>query len=326
MPGVKALRKIQIGEENTAGTAVAATSILRMEGTAEDLTEVMHAAEDVGFLSYTDRTYIPSVGGRLPLSGAATFEQLPYILMMGVDDVTATGATTSKTRAFVLCTSGQEAPQSYTLEFGDDQQAEEMAYCFCEDFEISGAMGEAVMMSATIRGRQISTTTFTGSLSLPSVEEILASKAKLYIDAGGGTIGSTQKTGTLLSFALRITTGFQPVRVGGDGELYFDSVKNVAPEVLLEITFEHEGTAVAEKAAWLAETTRLIRLSIEGTDCGDGTNRKLEIDIAGRWESFSALADSDGNDTVTGTLRGRWSNTDSLFCEITVINALATLP
>lgn len=326
MPGVKALRKIQMGAENTAGTAVAATAIFQVVGTSEDLTEVVHATEDVGYLPYTTRTYIPSVGGQLAIEGEATFEQLPYILMMGVDSTSPTGAGTSKTWTFTFATSAQEAPQTYTLEFGDDQQAEEMAYCYVEDFEIGGSMGEAVMMKATIKGRQISTTTYTGSLSLSALEEVLASKANLYIDDGGGTIGNAPKTGTLISFGLKATTGFMAVRKGGDGNLYFDSVKQVAPEVILEITFEHEGTAVAEKAAWLAETTRLVRLSIEGNDAGDGTNKKLQIDIAGRWEKFSALADQDGNDVVTGTLRGRWSADDTLFCEIVIINALASLP
>ena len=36
MPGVKALRKIQIGQETTAGTAVVATTIWRGEGVLQD--------------------------------------------------------------------------------------------------------------------------------------------------------------------------------------------------------------------------------------------------------------------------------------------------
>ncbi len=58
--GVKALRKIQIGKETTAGTAVAATTIWRGMGTIEDQREIRRIDEDVGVLQRTNRSATPS--------------------------------------------------------------------------------------------------------------------------------------------------------------------------------------------------------------------------------------------------------------------------
>ena len=54
MAGVKALRKIQIGRESTAGTAVPATEIWRGEGAGEDQRTVVFPVEDVGYLYRTE--------------------------------------------------------------------------------------------------------------------------------------------------------------------------------------------------------------------------------------------------------------------------------
>lgn len=331
MAGVKALRKIQLGRESTAGTAVAATTIWRGMGTIEDQRETVFVEEDIGYLSGVDRTMVPKLHAAISLASVpATFEQLPHILEMGVrtDAPAQDGAGTGYLYEYVFPTTAANTIKTYTIEGGDNQAAEEMEYCFVESFTLEGTAGEALMMSAEIKGRQVSTSAFTGAATLPTVEEILFSKGKLYIDDADGTIGTTQKTSTLLSATLNVTTGLVPVFTA-DGALYFTFVKGVMPEITLDITFEHDGTATAEKAAWRAETARLIRLQFEGAalgTAGDYTYKTLTIDLAGKWESFSALEDSDGNDTVTATFRARYNATAALFAQIDVVNELSALP
>jgi len=63
-----------------------------------------------------------------------------------------------------------------------------------------------------------------------------------------------------------------------------------------------------------------------GSDCGDGVNRKVQVDLAGKWESFETLGEKDGNSICTGHFRARYSSTDLLFASIVVINALSSLP
>ena len=171
MPGVRRRAKVQLGDENTAGTATAATAIWRGPAGFFDDEEVpVEVAEDTGRYSASDRIYIPKAGAVLAIPPTeATYEQLPYILMAGVEATSPTAATnstgTSQTWTFEFATSAAKTTKTYTLECGDDQQAEKAAYCFIENFNITGSVDAALMMSVSWRGRQVSTTTFTASLS-----------------------------------------------------------------------------------------------------------------------------------------------------------------
>lgn len=335
MSGVRALRRIQIGTESTGtpGTAVAATACLRMVGTLEDLREVVFPPEDVGLLSGTDRMYVPKYLAGITTEGGITFEQVGYIFQAGMAETTATtdtGTGTGYIYTFPLATSAQRVPQTYTIEGGDDQEAEEMAYSFVKEFTLSGNAGENWNVSANWSGRTCSTTTFTASTDapLPTVTEALFSQTRLYIDDDTGTMGTTVKSNTLLSAELKVATGFQEVFTA-DGELYFTFVKQVPPEVTLTITFEHDGTSTAEKTAWRAGTARLIRLNCLGpalTAAGAHTYKTLQINLAGRWEKFEKLDEMDGNDVVKGVFRARYNSTSATFGSIVLVNELSVLP
>jgi hypothetical protein len=334
MPGVRALRKIQMGVEasTASGTAVAATAIWRGLGTIEDGLSAVQPDENVGYLSPVERVYIPTTEARLSMDSIeATFEQLPYILNAGVALATpAQDASGGYVYTYPFATTAQATPATYTIEGGDNQQAERFAYGFVTDFELAGAPREAWKVSANWQGRQVGTTTFTTPISLPTVEEILFGKSTIAIDAVNGTLGATVKSSTLLGASLKVTSGFVPVFTA-NGEIYFDFVKQVAPEIMLDVTFEHDASAVAEIAAWRAKTPRMIRIQSLGSPIAGGsayTAKTLRIDCAGHWETFSKIDEIDGNDVVTGTFRCTLNTTPTpdLFCNIYVVNTLSALP
>lgn len=329
MAGIKALRKIQMGKETTAGNLVNSTTLWRGVGVLEDAREIKVVEEDVGYLSGLDRVYIPKLLAKLAMGNTpATFEQLPYLGEAGIKAVgtgVADGAGGGKIYAYPMPTTQKNTINTYTLEGGDDQQEEECEYGFVEGFKLSGKGGEALMMSADWVGRQIALGTFTASLTPPSVEEILFGKGLLYVDAT--TIGTTVKSLTLLGMDVDVKTGWVAV-FSADGELYFSFAKVTSPEVTLSITFEHDATGVAEKAAWRAKTRRLVRLKFTGSAVTSGTayNAKtLLLDFGGKWDKFDKIGEQDGNDIVQGTLRARPSETDATFFTMTVVNALTAL-
>lgn len=333
MAGIRALRKIQLGAETTAGTIRVATTLWRGVGTIEDQREIVFPDEDVGYISGVDRSYSPKTLAALAMEDTpATFEQLPYVLAAGVKSVitgVADGSGSGKIYTYTFHTTTPNTLKTYTLEGGDNQQAEVVEYGFVEGFKLSGKGGAALTMSADWKGRQVAPQAFTGSVALPTVEEILFGKGLLFIDTAGGTIGTTTKSNTLLGADLDVKTGVVPV-FAANGNLYFSFTKAVAPEVSLKITFEHEATAVAEIAVWRAQTPRLIRLKWTGSTLGTAgttyTFKTLIVDLAGRWEKFDKIAEQDGNDIVTGTFRARYNATAAKFAEIVVVNDLASLP
>lgn len=328
---IKALRRIQYTAEAAKGTALAATAIWRGLGTIEDTQETVFVEEDVGYMSGLDRTYIPKTGAAITFEPVpATFEQFPVLMDAGVQTVVgvADGVGSGFIYSYVFPTTTANTTVSYTIEGGDDQAVEEMEYSFVQSFNLTGAGGEAVMMSADWVGRQVLVSAFTGALTAQAVSEVLFSKSILSIDTVAAGIGTTPITNTFLAMSLDVTTGLQPVW-SGDGQLYFTFDKCIGPEVVLNITFEHDAAPVAQKVLWRAGTARQIRVEFTGpalvTPAAE-SNKRLTIDMAGKWEKFDKIGEQNGNDIMQGTFRARYNATAALFVEVVVVNELAALP
>ncbi len=328
MSGIRRRAKIQMGDENTKGTATQASMIWRGPASFFDDEEVpVFVEEDVGRYSQQARTFIPKVGAVLDQPAmAATFAQLPYILMAGVEKVAsiASGSGFTWTYEFGWGVTAQTT-LTYTVEAGDNQKAFEASYCFVEEFVVSGAAEGMLQVSARWRGQQVASAEFTGSISLPAVEEIAFNKGVLSIDASGGSIGGNPVSTTFISMEFRANTGLVP-KWTGDGELYFSASKFVGADITLAITFEYDGTATAEEVACKAETGRLIRMNWTGSTLGTDAARRFRIDMAGKWASFDVIGEQNGNDIVRGNFNVREIFTDGLYCEISLCNALTTLP
>ena len=333
MAGIKALRKLQFGRETTSGSISSPTFVWRGMGTLEDTREVKFPSEDVGILGGTVRSYTPQLSGKLLVESIpATFEQFPHLLEMGIKTATGTSDGTTASGhiyAYTFPTTAPNAIKTYTIEGGDNQEAEVMEYCFVEDFTLTGDERQSWMMGANITGRQVALQAFTGSISVPEVEEMLFQKTKLYIDAAGGSWGGTLKSNTLLAAQLTVKTGMT-AKFTADGNLYFSFVQTLAPEVRLRCTFEHDAISAAQKVLWRAETAALVRLEIAGSTFATPgttyTTKTCLIDLAGKWESFKKIGDRNGNDILEGEFLARYNSTGSKFGTITVVNALSALP
>lgn len=345
--GIKALRRIQLGRESTPGAIVAATTVWRGEGVLEDTRTVDFPVEDIGLIPITTRSYQPLYGGKISLVATpATFEQIPHLFEMGIKTVTPTTdgsgsdyvytyqmPVTSTQAVYVTSSTSSNPFKSYTIEGGDNEQAEVMEFSFVQDITLDFKAGEAVMMSGTIMGREVAVSTagFTSSTAatIPTVSEILTSKGKFYVDSTTATVGTTQITNEILSGSLKITTGLKAVPTA-DGNLYFSFVKGVRPEVVLTLTFEHSTFAIAEKAYWRAGTPRQFQLNFQGpalaTPGSTYTYKRFIANLAGTYEKFGALEDSDGDDTITATIRCAYNSTAALFANFIVVNELSSVP
>lgn len=332
MAGIKSLRRIQGGAENTAGTAVAATWLWRGMGTPQDDREVIFAEEDIGYLGGTDRSYISMYASTFSFEETeATFEQIGYILSAGIKNVTSGTQDTGGSGYiynYPFPTTAANTVQTYTLEGQDNQQEEECYYAYVESFSLSGEGGGPLTVSAEWKARQLQTGTFTTQPAVPTVEEVLFGKAKVYIDAIGGTIGSTQVSNTLLAVDVSVNTGIIQ-KFAADGSLDFSFIQYTDYEFELGVTFEHNSSAVTEKSNWRNQTARLIRIDFEGsnlTTAGSSHSVKLlRLDMPGKWMTFDAISDQDGNDIVTGTFKATYNATAALGPSIKVVNELTAL-
>lgn len=341
MAGAKWAQKIQLGRESVAGSAVAATTIWRgMGGMLKDNMTINMVDELIGIALPTTRNYIGNYEGALSMAATpASFEQLPHILEAGIKSVgtgAADGSGTDKIYAYPVGITAANTIKTYTIETGDNQQAEEMSYSFVEKFTLSGERGQAVMVSADWIGQQVVNATFTGALTVPTAEIILAPRGQFFIDAVSGTIGTTTVSETLLKWELSVTTGWRTKytvdsELAGGGQkfafAYFDKDSFKAE---FSATFEHNATAVAQKALFRAGTPRLFRLQIPGSAVATGgtlySNKWLIIDMAAVYSDWDALDAEDGNGIASVKAQIGYDPTAGKALSITVVNELTSIP
>jgi hypothetical protein len=324
--GVFSANKVQIGRETTAGTAVAATVLWRGPATdIEDAREIVMVDENVGLLVPTGRNYVAQLGATISLPETeATFEHIPHVFEGGIKAVSPSGTGPYTRSGYAPGTASANTIKTYTIESGNAIAGDgnEMEYSFVESFTLSGKTGEAWKVSSNWRGRQKTVAPMTGALSVAAVEEMLFGKTVFYIDATGGSVGSTQKTGVLLEASIDVETGIQPVH-SADGVLYFTAHKMTPPSLEFTITMELEndnGIVAAERAFWASQAVRLFQLTCTGT-----SSRSFVGKWAGKYTSIGAYQNSNGNTTVQFSGEAVYSSTDSLFFDFSVINNVAAL-
>lgn len=342
--GVTALEKTLIGVEALAGASTdAPTTHWRGMGDIQDRQEIVFPPERVGIIGGTTRSYIPRTGSEVPLEGDATYEQLAYIFNAGIYAATpSTDASSAQIRTWNIQYASTDALATTDLntlvvEHGDNIDVEVARHVFIREYTLSGRQGEGMTVSAIGQGRAPSTSsafTAVGTTDLENpAETILFSKVALYIDDSTGTIGSSQKSETILDFSFRHTTGWVAMDAK-DGRLDFSGIKHIDDEIMLDVTFEHNSAAVAEKAAWRAQTERAIRLQFTGTalTTTDGAatydTKTFRMDLYGKWQTFGpeGLEEENGDNIYRGTFKVGYSPFAAKKATLVLVNEVTTLP
>lgn len=329
------LLQLQAAIEATRGTDLAATRKVYAQFTPAYARALTPFRNSTGTFHGRRRA---SYGREKPswsASDEATYEDLPWwlqgILKGGVTGSSDGNATPAYLYAFNPTITADDL-KSFRFEFGDSGNPYEM--------------GQAMVTSATLRmdsdndsepswmldvsgpARDFTTTTFTGALADRTTEPILARGTKIFIDEPGGTIGTTQVTGKLISASIPITneihfkafaedTTYVAANKVGRGEQYMDG----------QLTFEFDSDG--EFAKYRAGTQRLIRIYQEGATIHAGSpaataKKYMKIDLYGYYSSW-ARNDREGNLTMTLGIMGFYDATATKSFSIDVNNALSSL-
>lgn len=333
MAGRRALRFIQLGRESTAGTAVVASTIWRGKGTILDNRKQERVPEDVGIIGGTDATNQTMLGGGLAMNQTATFEQYLHVLEASVKTATpvqdGTGAQ-PYIFTYALPTTSGNTIKTYTLEGGDDTQEEEMSYCFVKDWALDGSARNAWQLSANWQGREVTPSTKTGALSLPAVNYMNFGMSKIYIDAIGGTSGTTIKSATLRGAKLKYVSGVE-AKDTADGRLDFSFAQGTDYILTCQLEFEHDSIALANKIDWRAMTAKKVQIKIEGSTAfaSAGTTYSVPtclINLVGKWSNFEKINEANGNDIVTGSFFSAYNTTAAAAGSVVVVVDLAAVP
>src|SRR5574342_295378 len=335
--GIKKLQRIQLGKETVAGTAVVATTRWRGPGAMLDDQRVIEQIDElIGILNAADRDAVVQLLGMWNIAETpCTPEQLPYMLAMGMGGpVTgaADGVGTGKIYQTTIPTTAKPTLVPYTLEGGDDHEVERLEYAVCKQIKISGAMGQTARMSGQVIGRQVQrfASGFT-AISVPAVSELPVQQGKVYLDAIGGTYGTTQVATTIIQFDVTIDILMVPTFTM-DGNLYFSYPSYTDHKITGQITFLHDTASAGNtgaKADFRARTPKLLRIDLIGdTTATPGTlysTKKAIIDLPTRYLNPGPLADNSGNDIVVMKFYSKYDLTAGNGGKIIVVNELASL-
>jgi hypothetical protein len=301
--GERAFTKVQYGKEVTRGTAVVATKIwpgtisvpVDRQPVFPEIATGRRARAQAGVINQL------LVDGYTLTAENCPYQALPFIFSMGLKGgVTASETTPSQADYlwdFTPSLTAANAPNGFTVEYGDETQAYEMEYSLARSIKIAGKMGDnaGVSVEAECFARQITATTFTGALTLPALEFMVANLTKVWIDSTWATLGTTQKTGLLQDFSIEILTGLHP-KFLGEAHKYFDVHGEGFIDAMATFTLEGAAAADAIFDDFQAGTKRAIRLQTIGSTIGTGTTYALTINMFGQWESVVPISsEKNGN-------------------------------
>lgn len=347
MPGRKPLRRLQFGRETTPGTAVVATTRMRFSGgMLDDQREIVMPEELVGIIGGVDRSFTQSVTAGLDIAETPlTPEQAPYLFAMlyggaiaGVAD--GSGSSGYKYLTTIPTTAAPTNNYAYTVEGGDDFEVERLDYGKVIKVTIKGTQKGNCAMSGTMIGQEVTRfgASFT-STSLVTTNDLIFAGSRLYLDAVGGTIGTTQITNQFLGFEVTFEGMWVPKYTGegSTGTPTWSFVVYTGQKITGKYTMEYEAAvdgSTGLKALFRANTPRLARVDVLGDSyatAGTGTTftggrKGMRIDLPIRVTKIPPLEDLEGNDIVTIEWESRYNATYASAGSVTFCNEVSALP
>lgn len=330
--GERAFSKLQWGLEGTPGTAVPADTMLLSAPISVEPDRTPQYSQDlIGVRSRSVRSFIYEYLVQNSLSfdneHPPYFQILPMLFSCGlkgsVTPVEQNSGQADYLWGFTPDLTALNAPESITLEVGDDTQAYETEFLMFERFRISGdiaqdGVGSPVNIEADFFGRQWTPTTFTGAISVPTVENMAAKVASFFLDTTWAGVGGTQKTGLLRSYDVEILTGIHP-KFTGDADKYFNTYGESYPEFMANFVFEGNADADAIWDAFNSQALQVVQLKLEGSQIGTGDKHSLVLDLGGTWESVVPLSDEDrGNNLHSAILHHKYDGTGAKVLQVNV--------
>lgn len=332
--GVRTLSGSQLGIEVTPGTAVPATYVDRGPVTFPiDSSVIEEVKEDVGIGGGTDRTNKPKEEAKLTWpEREATFEGLIYPLSLGIKNInspSADGSGSGKVWAYPFMTTAMPTVKTATWEGYDNVQAYQATMVMFTKITLKWKYGESWKMSGEMIGQKVRTITKTPGLTLGDINPMNGALTKYFIDAIGGTIGTTQKSYDIVGGQLDILTGVQVVPAHDGTQLYYQGYKIISQRINGSLEFEHDADLVTEFANMQGETPRLLRVQCLGkalTTPGTSYSvRTANFDMPVKFLPFAAPADQAGDNIVKVPFFSKYNATYAAGPTVTVVNEVAAL-
>ncbi len=319
------LEMVQLGTEVTWGTAVTPTA--KLAGVSEidlESTGSAHVLSEMrGSLAPGYTAARGQVAGKGSVKGFCTYEDLNYYLESMFGTATPTGAGPYVRTGQAPLTS-IAANRLLTLVKGQGTDVYKLAGALCSKLVISGKTGEELQFSADFIGKAKSTGTL-AALSDRAVQAMDGSTVLVYIDAWGGTIGTTPIVALATSFELSLDAGTAVRNYLGDlNPGRYRQAKWEAGSNTLKLSLEFDATSKAYLDAFLtysAVVQHQVRLKAT-----TGANAIGQFDFAGTLLGEPKQNEEDGVITVDMNWAGTYNAGLANWFKYSMTNQVAVLP
>jgi len=320
----KQLLEIQVGKETTWGTPVTPTAKLMGVVEPAKLTagvKTLNLPEQRGSHAIHYNSVLSEVRGSGSLPNMyVTYEDVCYLLDCLFGQATPSGVG-PYVYDYAAPLTSNPSPRILTLMSGGPDGVYQLAGGLINQLVISGESGQPLKMSADFIGQDVATGTLAG-LSDRTVNIAMGDHVVLYIDAFGGTIGTTAISTIFYSFELAIKN--ERSTKLGLGALTPSGYREHGWSGTLKMTLEFDATSKAYLDAIVGASAvfqKLVRIK-STLDA----NHVLQLDFAGTMlDSPEIFTDKDGTITVDINLEDTYESTFANWCKAQVTNQVSAL-
>lgn len=331
--GQMPLAKMQVGREVIAGTSVAATrkQPIISGNLTEHVERTFPQEQRESFVanhrSFATKRYVEITG----MEVAPTYEDLPWYCNFAIS-CNMSGAPTAVTaRRYDFSTNATVNDLgTATLQVGDDTDTFIVNMGIVTRMELTIAKNSPSTLTLDWLGQKATSGSFTSNLSDRVVEDINGVTAVAYIDAQGGTIGTTQVTNVIDAKVSIETKQTQFWGFNGDltpVDVYRNAARAAAVEMKLAFLDTTEYDAYQTSFDPDTAVHRKIRLYVTGSDIAGSsptTPKSLTVDLYTVWEE-APFGEEDGLRVVS--FKGQTLNVPAAGHDfkISVVNGISSM-
>lgn len=320
------LLQVQTGKETTWGTPVAATcKLLGIEKfELEPVVEMKLFDKELrGSLAPAYIGAVAKVEAKGKGEGVVLFEDILYWIE-GLFGTVTPGGAGPYTRAYVAPLGTAPTPRLQTIIYGNGADPEPMrgVSVVPVGLKVEGASGMETKFSVDLIGQKVDNGGSLAALSDRAVNPVMGDAWALYIDAVGGTIGTTVIAATAFTFSLEFKSNYGLKRYLGS--LTPGAVRPGDWDLNLKLGLEFNATSktyIDEILAYASLPQRQIQLkATQGTNIlqfGMGCAAKAAPKM---------FSEKDGVVTVDLEYLGIYNTALGNFLKVDSTSGLATLP
>lgn len=321
MPYSPALDQTQLGQETVWGTPVTATSKLGLISSCEIEPEIdVETIKDIrGSFAPAFVSVLNSHMGSATISGVPSYDDLPYILDSLL--MTATpGAATTYARNYTAQLDSVPTRTKYTLIKGQTGKVQKLEGAIFNELTLKIESNKPWSFTGKLLGQAVSDGSL-AALSDRTQTPIHANVTNIFVDAVGGTIGSTQIVGNWFSVELSIKDVIS--RVSAISSLSPTTYVDTSPSASLKFTVDVDTETAGYLTSALGTSPLQKQVRIKATT---GSSQIAQFDFGGVFTKAPKVnGDKDGVATLDFEMDAIYNAALGNYIKASVTNSIATM-